>query len=236
MTAIGSPRLQPFARFTPWTDGTGRPWCGWKRLPVTIPFVITYLMVAWVLFIPAAERRGGLYWIDEEAVGHLLFRIPDLTGDPPRALRSIVTGPWINHDSLQLIYVTALLLLFGIVFEVREGTFRLMLIFFGTSCVGALVAGALLHLVYPHPWDIRLFEVAWNRYWTGGSAGCFGVLGAFAARARRPGLLLAVFVVWECAVWWIVLRNYASAFHFWALAAGFLATRWLLPPIRRDGG
>ena len=228
------PSGTPLARFIPWTDGTGRLWCGWKRLPVTIPFVVAYIVIAWGLFIPAAERRGGLYWIDEDAVGHLLFRIPHLTDDPPRAFRSIVTGPWINHDSLQLIYVTALLLIFGIVFEVREGTLRLVLIFFGTSFVAALVAGVLLHLVYPHLWDTRLFEVAWNRYWTGGSAGCFGLLGAVAARARRPELLLAVFVVWECAVWWIILRNYASAFHLSAMAAGFLATRWLLPPFRRS--
>jgi hypothetical protein len=60
------------------------------------------------------------------------------------------------------------------------------------------------------------------------------VLGAFAARARRPELLLAVFLAWETAVWWTVLRNYASAFHIPAMAAGFIVTRRLLPPIRRE--
>ena len=96
-----------------------------------------------------------------------------------------------------------------------------------------MAAGLPLH-VYPNPWDTRLFEVAWNRYWTGGSAGCFGVLGAFAARARRPGLLLAIVLARERAIWWIVLRNYASAFHIAALVAGFALTRWALPPIRRE--
>ena len=71
-------RTWPLAPFLPWTDGSGRAWPGWRRLPPSIPFVIAYIVVAWVLFIPAAEARGGLYWIDEDAVGHLLFRIPFL--------------------------------------------------------------------------------------------------------------------------------------------------------------
>ena len=223
----------PVAAFLPWADGTGRTWPGWRQLPKSIPFVIGYNLIAWAIFVPSAEKRGTHYWIDEEAVGHLLYRIPDLTENLPRALRSLVTAPWINHDSLQLVYVTVLLLTFGAAFEVKEGTGRLVLIFFGTSAAAAVTAGLFLHLTYPHLWDARLPEVAWNRFWTGGSAGCFGVLGAFAARARRPELLLAVFLLWEAAVWWTVLRNYASAFHLPALAAGFVVTRWALPPIRR---
>jgi hypothetical protein len=158
MTANHDPRSYTVKTFLPWTDGTGKRWRGWKLLPLTIPFVIIYNIVAWVVFVPAAEKRGRHYWIDDDAVGHLLFQIPSLTADPRQAVLSIVTGPWINHDSLQLIYVTALLLLFGAVFEVREGTIRLMLIFFSTSFVAALFSGFLLHLIYPH---ISLF-VAWE--------------------------------------------------------------------------
>jgi len=236
MTATHDLHSHSFKSFLPWTDGAGRRWRGWKQAPLTIPFVIVYIVLAWILFIPAAERRGRHYWIDDDAVGHLLFSVPDLTGDPLRAIRSIVTGPWINHDSLQLMYVTALLLMFGAVFEVREGTLRMMLIFFGTSFFAALFGGFLLHAIYPHMWDTRFFEIAWNRYWTGGSAGCFGLLGALAARARRPVLLLALFISWECFIWWVNLRNYTSAFHFSAMTAGFLATRLWLPPIRRATG
>ncbi|MBA2468816.1 MAG: rhomboid family intramembrane serine protease [Chloroflexia bacterium] len=234
MTGTHTPSSHPLARFSPWTDGTGCPWRGWKRLPAMIPFVIGYILVAWIVFIPAAERRGRHYWIDDDAVGHLLFQVPDLTGDPPRAILSIVTGPWINHDSLQLMYVTALLLIFGAQFELREGTLRIVIVFFGTSFVAALFSGFLLHLIYPHVWDTRFFEIAWNRNWTGGSAGCFGLLGAFAARARKPGLLLALFVAWECFIWWVNLRNYTSVFHFSAMATGFLATRLFLPPLPRE--
>jgi len=232
MTANHDPRSYTVKTFLPWTDGTGKRWRGWKLLPLTIPFVIIYNIVAWVVFVPAADKRGRHYWIDDDTVGHLLFQIPNLTADPRQAVLSIVTGPWINHDSLQLIYVTALLLLFGAVFEVREGTIRLMLIFFSTSFVAALFSGFLLHLIYPHIWDIRFFEIAWNRNWTGGSAGCFGLLGALAARARRPWMLVSLFVAWECFIWWVNLRNYTSVFHFSAMATGFAITCWWLPPIR----
>jgi hypothetical protein len=199
---------------------------------MAVPFVIVYLVVAWVLFVPAAEKRGTHYWIDEDAVGHLLYRMPDLTENPVRALRALVTAPWINHDSLQLVYVTALLLTFGIAFEAKEGTGRLMAVFFGTSAVAAVASGLLLDAIYPQLWDTRVFEVAWNRFWTGGSAGCFGVLGAFAARARRPVPLLTGFLLWESVIWWTVLQNYASAFHLTALASGYLFIRYVLPPIR----
>ena len=223
------------APFLPWTDGTGRRWRGLTRLPAMIPFIPVYIIVAWTRFILAAEKRDdGLYWIDDDAVSHLVFHVPELTDDPLIALRSLITGIWLNHDSLQLIYVTALLLTFGAVFELHEGTLRMVLLFFGTSFAAALLNGLVLHLVYPDVWNIRMFEVAWNRSWMGGSAGCFGILGAVAARARRPGPLLVIFIGWECAVWWVNLRNYTSAFHFAALATGYIATRMFIPPIRRD--
>lgn len=222
------------AVWLPWTDGTGRPWRGWKRLPMLAPFVPIHLVAAWVLFVPAAEYRNGNYWIDEDAVGHLLFQIPDLTARPLEAIRSLITAPWLNHDAIQLVYVTALLLLFGIIFELREGTVRMIVVFFGTTFVAAIGGGFLLHLIYPHVWDTDFFETAWNRTWSGGSAGCFGVMGALAARARRPALLLGIFITWECFIWWVNLRNYASVFHFSAMATGYVAARWLFPPIRRQ--
>ncbi|HEV2066483.1 MAG TPA: hypothetical protein VGR08_06590 [Thermomicrobiales bacterium] len=229
-----SPVRHRLAPYVPWTEATGRRWRGWMRLPLMAPFALGYIAASYAVFIPAAERRNGKYWIDEEAVGHLLLHIPDLSRDLPQAIRSLVIAPWLNHDSLQLIYVTALLLIFGIIFEVREGTLRAIAIFFGTTFVSTVVAGAILHAIYPNVWDIWVLENAWHRSWSGGSAGCFGLMGAIAGRTRRPGLLLAIFILWEAFIWWVNLRNYTSVFHLSALAAGFIATRYLLPPRHRE--
>ncbi len=221
--------------YVPWSDGTGR-----RRRPgdwrnfLAAPFVLLYLVVSWALFVPLAEPRGGKYWIDEERVGAFVYRIPDLTADFPRALRSLVTAPFLNHDSVQLIYVTLLALLFGLVFEVREGTRTTVLLFFGTSFAGAVIAGVLLHLIYSEVVEASFLERAWTRTWSGGSAGCFGLMGAFAARARRPGPLLSFFVVWELNVAWWNLRSYTPAFHLTALVVGFLATRYVIAPARFD--
>lgn len=198
------------------------------------PFVFAYIAVSWILFVPAAEPRNGKYWIDEDAVDHLLYHIPDLSRDFPIALRSLVTAPWFNHDSLQLVYVTALLLMFGVIFELREGTIRTVTIFFGTTFLSAVGGGAILHAIYPALWDTWILENAWHRSWSGGSVGCFGLMGALAGRARRPVPLLTVFVLWEAFIWWVNLRNYTSVFHLTALTAGFIATRWWLPPRHRE--
>jgi hypothetical protein len=202
------------------------------------PFVLGYLVVSWALFVPAAEPEGWKHSIDEGRVDSLLYRIPLLTENLPLALRSVLTAPFLNHDSPQLVYVTVLLLAFGLAFEVREGTLRAAALFFGTSFVGALGAGLVLHLVYPELLDTALLRNAWNRTWSGGSAGAFGLMGALAARARRPGPLLALFLLWEANLAFWFFRLYTPAFHVIALAAGFAATRWLLPspeprPFRR---
>ncbi len=224
-----------FAPALPWTDGTGRPWQGWRRLPLMVPFVLLYLLLSWSVFIPAAERDGNKYEIDEEAVDRLLFHVPDLRADFPAALLSLITAPWLNHDSVQLIYVTILLLLFGFVFELREGTLRTVLIFFGTTFVAAVIGGFALDLIYPELLDRPFLEKAWERTWSGGSASAFGLMGALAARARRPWPLLTFFVAWELFILWVNLRSYTTVFHLTALATGFFATRYLLPPVRRAG-
>lgn len=218
----------------PWTDGCGLPWPG-RRFPLRAPFCLGYIAVAWALFVPTAEYRNGNWWTDFDAVRHLVFHIPHLTERPFLAIGTLVTGTWLNHDAIQLGYVTLLLLLFGVVFEVREGSFRAAGVFFATSFVAALVAGALLHAIYPHIWDTTLLESSWNRWWSGGSAGCFGLMGAVAARARRPAILLAMFLLWEAFIWWVNLRSWVSVFHLSALSAGFIAVRFGLPSHASQG-
>lgn len=222
--------LSRIARYLPWTDGTGRPWPGVRRLPMAAPFTLLYLIASWLLFIRFARRRGGDYAIDQEALRPFLYAIPDLTERPARVLRAFATAPFLNHNDVQLVYVTVLLLLFGVVFEAKEGTRRTVLIFLGTTWLGALVAGALVHLLYPELLDNAVLQKAWGRTWSGGSAGCYGIMGALAGRARRPWALLFLMVLWEVNVVLWYLKHLTPAFHMTALAAGFAVTRYLLVP------
>jgi hypothetical protein len=205
-------------------------------MPLMAPFVLAYLVAAWFLFLLTADYTptgpyAGKYAIDEARFAPLLYHIPDLSRDFPRALRTLATAPFLNHDHVQIVYVT-ILLLFGLAFEAREGTRLTAALFYGTTFAAALAAGALLHLIYPAVLDAPLLATAWGRTWSGASAACFGLMGALAARARVPWPLLGLFALWELnvAVWY--LRSYTPAFHLTALLAGFLAMRYAVIPLR----
>lgn len=228
--AVGRSRI---ARFLPWADGSGREIGSWRRLPLMAACSLGYLIVSWVLFVPLAEKDGDKYELDGDRFEPFVFRIPDLSENLPRALRSLLTAPFINHDSLQLVYVTALVLLFGVIFEVREGPLATALVFFGATLVAAVIGGVILHLVYPELWETSTLETAWRRKWSGGSPGCFGLMGGLAARARSPWLFLGFFGLWEVFIWSVNLRDYTSVFHFAALLTGYLAVRHLVPPRAR---
>jgi hypothetical protein len=222
-------RLTPFL---PWTDGRGRPWPGWRRAPRAARFLAVYLAASWALFLPMAERTPGNYSIDTDRVRPFLYHIPDLLQNPLHALATLASAPWLNHNAVQLVYVTALLLVVGVPFEAREGAARTAAFFFGTTLAGAVGAGLLLHALYPEVWDSAFAARAWERTWSGGSAGTFGLMGALAARARRPWPLLGLFVFWEANVVGWYLREYTPAFHLSALPAGFVAARYAVPPVR----
>jgi hypothetical protein len=218
------------AQFLPWADGTGRAVGSWRRLPLTVACSAVYLVVSWLLFVPFAYDAGDKYKIDGDRVEPYVFQVPDLSENFPKALRSLLTAPFINHDSLQLVYVTVLVLLFGVIFEVREGPLTTVLVFFGTTFAAAVIGGALLHLIYPELWGASFLETAWERKWSGGSPGCFGLLGGLAARSRQPWLLLGLFGLWEVFILYVNLRDYTSVFHFIALFTGYLVVRYLIPP------
>ncbi len=101
-----------------------------------------------------------------------------------------------------------------------------MLVFFGAGLAAALGAELLLHVIYPDRSGGAFFETAWERTWSGGSAGCFGLMGGLAARARRPWPLLGLFALWEINVEYWHLRSYTTVFHFIALGVEFLLMRY----------
>lgn len=221
----------PLAAAAPWGTVPGRAVPRGPRRLLAAPFLALYVVLSWILFLPFARPQEGFLVIEEGPWQAFLYQIPNLTRDPLLALRSLLTAPFLNLDSVQLVYVTALLALFGFAFEAREGVWRTVLVFFAATFAGAIVAGLLLHAIYPAVWDNAFFERAWTRSWSGGSAGAFGLMGALAARARLPWPLLGFFVFWELNVGWFFLRSYTPAFHLTALATGFLLTRYALRPI-----
>lgn len=228
-----SATFRKLAAFLPWSGGVGRRRRARNRGVLAAPFVVFYLTVSWAIFLPGAQRVPGNIRADLDRYEAYLFHMPDLIENFPRALRSLATAPWLNHNAVQLVYITILLLLVGLAFEAHEGTRTTILVFFATSFVGAVGSGLLLRLIYPAVIDTDFLGHAWSRTWSGGSVGCFGLMGALAARAPRPWLLLALFVFWEVNVVWWYLREWTPAFHLTALFSGFVGLRYAAPLARR---
>ena len=77
----------------------------------------------------------------------------------------------------------------------RDGT-----ALFAASIGAALFAGAALHALYPELVDGGIWQEAWARSYSGGSAGAVGLVGAAAAGMRKPAILLGLFVAWEVGI------------------------------------
>lgn|GEM_PF-118514 len=220
----------PLGAFLPWRDAQGFPRPRPPRWARRFPATLTYALATTILFVVFWKQYGAL---SENAPAWLVrlfvYRIPELFTNVPLTLLHFVTGVWVNWHIVQLVYVLVLLALFGMWFEVREGTRRAVLVFYATSLTAGVVAGLALYAIRAFasaPW----IDAAWTQAWTGGSAGAFGLMGATAARARRPWLLLVLFGFWELNVgyWW--LRSYTPAFHITAMLTGFLLARYALRP------
>jgi hypothetical protein len=229
---------------------------GWWRFCLAkvaaVPMSVLYVIVTWALFLPLAKRVDGTYAIDLDRVSPFVYRIPDLSADFPRAVRALATAPFLNHDSVQLVYITILVLVHGMRFERREGARRTALFFVIGLISGAFGAGLLLHVIYPEITSASMYAYAWDRSWSGGSAGCFAVMGALAARSRRPWLFLGLVVLWDLywpylrvlvsgsggpqfdLVWWHVPHSFTSVFHLIALTVGYVVARYWLRPATRQ--
>lgn len=224
------PGPTPLAPYLPWRDASGerlpRTPHAWRRAPATLAYIVG-TSAAFAFFL--AKFNADSTRAPAAFVRFFVYRIPELATRPDLVFLHLFTSVWINWHIVQVVYVVVLLGLAGLRFEAREGTWRTVLVFYATSIVAGLTAGALLLLLKPHidaPW----VDSAWAEAWTGGSAGAFGILGATAARARRPWLLLLVVALWELNVAIFLLKSYTPAFHLTALAAGYALARYVLRP------
>lgn len=217
-------------RLLPWRDEQGEriplPPHAWARAPAHVVYALGTTLLFW-LFAILYGRDGAN--VPRGVFAFFVYEIPALFADAPRTLLNFATAVWANYHHVQLVYVFVLLALFGVWFEIREGSKRAILVFYASSIAAGLVAGILLHVIRLEL-DGAWIERAWAQPWTGGSAGAFGLMGAYAARARNPWPLLALFAFWELNVGLWYLKSYTPAFHFTALATGFLITRYALPP------
>lgn len=140
---------------------------------------------------------------------------------------NLFLAPLVNTETDQIILITVLIGTFGVLVERRLGAVAAFGIVWGTSAVGALAGGALLHVLYPIFSDVQAFEQSWNRVFNGASAGGFGLMAAYAASARRPWLWVGLFCIWEPSFWLLVPGDLTSVFHIIAFATGF-ATRYFM--------
>jgi len=186
------------------------------RIPFAVP---AYLVVAWPVYLATRDNR--------ELINDFAFRIPDLSESPLRAAATLVSAPFFAHSKDQIVYTTAMLVLFGLAAEYRFGWRVAIALFFLTTFAAGIIAGAILHLIYPEVVDGGAFRSAWNRTFSGGSAGAVGLNGAFAAMMPKPFLFLALFAAWELGLWWFYLQNYTPVFHTSALLTGF-AIAWFI--------
>jgi hypothetical protein len=213
----------PYAAYFPWTTSAEPTHGGLRRwwVPATLGYALgtSALFTIWVI-----RFERSLDSVPSEAVWAFVYKVPNLFLDPVRTLVNFATGVWFNHHPVQLGYVLALLVLFGAAFERKEGSRRAAGVFYGASIVAGIVAGLLLHVLRAL-FDAAWIETAWSQPWTGGSAGAFGLVGAFAARAQKPGPLIAAVLFWELNV----------AFHLVAFLAAFLWVRYRMPE-RPAGG
>jgi hypothetical protein len=190
-----------------------------RRCPWVVPVLLVPSWITWLTI----ER-------DLEVTEHLLFyHIPDITRDPLALLLNLTVTPLVNTETDQVILITVLIGTFGVIVERRLGALAALALFWGTSAVGALGGGLLLHTLYPLFPEVHAFaEGGWYRVFNGASAGAFGFMGAYAAMARWPLLWIGLFCVWEPAFWLLVSGDFTSAFHILAFVTGFVTVRYVL--------
>jgi hypothetical protein len=191
--------------------------------------ILLMLIPSWATFLLLPERDV----FDTE--NPLYFHPPNLTREPVRVVLQLPYVPLVNTELDQILLVTGLLLGFGVVAELRLGTWAVLGVFWLASTVAAILGGALLHVVYPLFPDVHVFaEGGWYRVFHGGSAGGWALMAAFAATTQRPWPWIGGFVVWE-STWWLFLTgDYTPVFHATAVVTGLVAGRWLRS--RQDRG
>jgi hypothetical protein len=186
-------------------------------------FVVTFLSSAWLIFLVLVRSNG---WIPSAVRPHIGFVWNEWGSNPFEAFYMANVGLVVQHSWGQIVYISLLLLAIGIRYEMREGTVRTLLMFYGACLSGVAVLSVVILTTWvngPHGWNHHLASTSWS----GASVGCFGLLGATIATSRNPWPLLAVWATYEGAVEWILVPGLAVTMHIAGFVFGFAASRWI---------
>lgn len=188
------------------------------------PLLTTFLLTAWSIFLVLVRNDG---WISDHLRPHLGFVWNLWATNPVRALLMANIGIVVQHSWGQIIYVTLLLVLVGILYESRNGSLRTFLMFYGACVTGVAVLCLVILTTWfngPHGWSEYLAKTSWS----GASVGAFGILGATIATARKPWALLLAWIAFEVFVEWGLVPGLAVTMHIAGFLFGFAASRIII--------
>ena len=197
------------------------------KLLLSRKFSIFYLVVIWAIWL---GYEGELECID---VGGTLGCVgalwpEEIITNPLKFLVSLVLAPWFHHGGGEhIFFVTLGFMLFMQSFEVREGSIKATLMFFGSvAAAGILVALTMNfgHMLWPNSEVIN--QGMW-RNWKGGSVGFFGIIGASAHQSNTTWLVIVIAIIFE--IWNYVshgISTFTSVAHMTSMAFGFIYWGW----------
>ena len=197
------------------------------KLLLSRKFSIFYLVVIWAIWL---GYEGELECID---VGGTLGCVgalwpEEIITNPLKFLVSLVLAPWFHHGGGEhIFFVTLGFMLFMQSFEVREGSIKATLMFFGSvAAAGILVALTMNfgHMLWPNSEVIN--QGMW-RNWKGGSVGFFGIIGASAHQSNTTWLVIVIAIIFE--IWNYVshgISTFTSVAHMASMAFGFIYWGW----------
>lgn len=186
-----------------------------------VPFVTGFLVTAWVAFLSLVRQNG---WIAPDLRAHIGYIPAQWTANPIQGFISANVGIVVQHSWGQIIYISLILLIFGTLYELREGTLRTIIVFYGASVAGiATLTFVVLttSVSDAYAWSQHVSQTSWS----GASVGCFGLLGAYLATHARPWWFVGAWAVYEIALEWTLVPGLAVAMHIVGFLFGFTVSR-----------
>ena len=143
---------------------------------------------------------------------------------------SFFTAPLFHNSSQHIFYVVFIgFIIFVQSFEGRNGAKATFIMFYLSILIAGTVAVLTMHIGHSIWPDNEIFASALKRYWTGGSGGFMGVLGALSHHSRRKWTIPVLLILFEI---WNRYGNGISEFitftHLTSALFGYIIWGWWL--------